>query len=234
MRTLNSYFYRLGNNSRLFPVYNCICCFKVQPIFGYFHMGEMLKYLLVTIQHQWRRLCWAFCAQGLNWIFLFVCLTTKTIYLKLATDLSTDAFIAAFGRFCARRGKPSKLLSENGTNFIGERYELENVTNFLNECKRDLIALQAIQYAQQVIKKLRNSILTEKYSSTKTAVFSLSNTKFGMAHHKSIFGRFAMTHLVAEPFFFSNKKKFHDVYIGVIIMRLFGLLFFLFSYRANA
>ena len=34
-------------------------------------------------------------------------------------DLTTEAFMAAFGRFVARRGRPNTILSDNGTNFVG-------------------------------------------------------------------------------------------------------------------
>ena len=39
-------------------------------------------------------------------------------------DLTTDAFINALRRFVARRGKPIRLFSDNGTNFVGAYREL--------------------------------------------------------------------------------------------------------------
>lgn len=58
------------------------------------------------------------------YISLFVCLTTKAIHLELAHDISTVAFIAALNRFTARRGIPSNMYSDRGTNFIGTANEL--------------------------------------------------------------------------------------------------------------
>ena len=34
-------------------------------------------------------------------------------------DLTTEAFMAVFGQFVARRGRPNTILSDNGTNFMG-------------------------------------------------------------------------------------------------------------------
>lgn len=54
-----------------------------------------------------------------GYVAVFVCLSTKAIHLELVSDLGTSAFIAAFRRFCARRGTPSHVYSDNGTNFVG-------------------------------------------------------------------------------------------------------------------
>lgn len=58
------------------------------------------------------------------YVALFICLTTKAIHLELVHDLSTAAFIAALRRFVARRGVPSDIYSDRGTNFIGASNDL--------------------------------------------------------------------------------------------------------------
>lgn len=58
------------------------------------------------------------------YIALFVCLTTRAIHLELVSDYTTDAFLAEFNRFSARRGVPLSMYSDNGTTFQGADREL--------------------------------------------------------------------------------------------------------------
>ena len=62
---------------------------------------------------------------------VFVCLTTKIFHLELMSDLSTEAFLAALRHFIARRGCPYKILSDNGTNFVGANHELQELYHHL-------------------------------------------------------------------------------------------------------
>ena len=65
------------------------------------------------------------------YIGLFVCLVTKAVHIKLVSDLSTDAFLAAFRRFVAWRGYPTDIHSDNGTNFIAAKRELVDLYTLL-------------------------------------------------------------------------------------------------------
>jgi len=56
-----------------------------------------------------------------GYICLFVCLVTSAIHLKLATDLSTETFLACLRRFMSLRGKCAQIFSDNGTNFVGAK-----------------------------------------------------------------------------------------------------------------
>jgi len=53
------------------------------------------------------------------WIVLFTCAVYRAIHLELANSLNTDTFIMALSRFIGRRGRPSTIYSDNGTNFRG-------------------------------------------------------------------------------------------------------------------
>ena len=58
------------------------------------------------------------------YICLFVCCATKALHLELSSDLTTEAFLASFRRFIARRGRVSDIYSDQGTNFTGASNQL--------------------------------------------------------------------------------------------------------------
>ncbi|XP_046735027.1 uncharacterized protein LOC124404737 [Diprion similis] len=60
-----------------------------------------------------------------GWICVFVCLTTSATHLKVVSDYSTEGFIATYRRFTSRRGIPSALYSDCGTNFLGADAQLK-------------------------------------------------------------------------------------------------------------
>ncbi|KAJ8706805.1 hypothetical protein PYW07_012883 [Mythimna separata] len=60
-----------------------------------------------------------------RWGALFTCLTTRAVHLELVPSLSTSSMIMALRRMAARRGTPRTIFSDNGTNFVGAKKELE-------------------------------------------------------------------------------------------------------------
>ncbi|GFW83960.1 DUF5641 domain-containing protein [Trichonephila clavipes] len=60
-------------------------------------------------------------------------ITTKAVHLELVSTLSTDAMLAALRRFIARRGHPSEIHSDNGTNFIGANNYLKQLYMLVKE-----------------------------------------------------------------------------------------------------
>ncbi|XP_059608215.1 uncharacterized protein LOC132256052 [Phlebotomus argentipes] len=57
------------------------------------------------------------------YIAIFVCMATKAAHLEIVCSLSTEAFLAAFRRFAARRTTPRHLYSDCGKNFEGAANE---------------------------------------------------------------------------------------------------------------
>lgn len=60
-------------------------------------------------------------------------MTTKAVHIELITGLQTSAFLSAFRRFIARRGKPKEMLTDNASTFQGARNELTELYNFLDD-----------------------------------------------------------------------------------------------------
>lgn len=73
-----------------------------------------------------------------SYLALFICLSTKAVHLELVSDLTTPGFLAAFDRFVARRGLPSEVWSDNGTNYVGANNELISIYNFLQKEKNEI------------------------------------------------------------------------------------------------
>ncbi len=67
------------------------------------------------------------------YICIFVSLTVKAVHVELVSDLTSDAFIACLRRFIARRGCPSLIWSDWGTNFTGAAREIKELYRFLRD-----------------------------------------------------------------------------------------------------
>ena len=60
-------------------------------------------------------------------------LVTRAVHLEMAYALDTTSFLNAFSRFVSRRGTPSYVLSDNGTNFVAGNKELKELVQQLNQ-----------------------------------------------------------------------------------------------------
>jgi hypothetical protein len=63
---------------------------------------------------------------------LFTCLSTRAVHLELAHYLTSDSFILAFQRFVGRRGAPSVVYSDNGTNLCAGEKEMRVALEKIN------------------------------------------------------------------------------------------------------
>lgn len=68
-----------------------------------------------------------------GYVAIFICFLTKAIHVELVTGLTSDCFIAALRRFVSRRGKPTSIHSDNGTNFVGARTKVKELFTFLSD-----------------------------------------------------------------------------------------------------
>ena len=64
---------------------------------------------------------------------IFTCLRYRAVHIEIANDLSTESFINAVLRFVARRGPPSVIYSDNGTNFRGAELDILKAMKIWNQ-----------------------------------------------------------------------------------------------------
>ena len=67
------------------------------------------------------------------YLAIFVCFSTKAVHIEVVSSLTSHACIAAIRRFVARRGVPSRLYSDNATNFMGARSDLVKLQELLHK-----------------------------------------------------------------------------------------------------
>ena len=61
-----------------------------------------------------------------RWVLLITCLSTRAIHLELVESMDTDSFLMGLRQFFGRRGKPSVVFSDNGSNISTGEKELES------------------------------------------------------------------------------------------------------------
>ena len=62
------------------------------------------------------------------YICLLTCASTRALHLELVPNMSVPTFLQAFMHFVARRGLPSKILSNNAKMFKGTAIEIQRIT----------------------------------------------------------------------------------------------------------
>lgn len=84
-----------------------------------------------------------------SYMALFVCMVTKSVYVELVSDLSTNDFIPFYKRFISRQGIPSIIFKVTATNILGSYYQLQQIFKFYknktNEFSSKLSFLEKFQ-----------------------------------------------------------------------------------------
>jgi hypothetical protein len=60
-----------------------------------------------------------------RWILLATCAMTRAVHLEVCRNMDTDNFLASFSNFCARRGVPERVRSDNGGSFVKGETEIQ-------------------------------------------------------------------------------------------------------------
>ena len=78
---------------------------------------------------------------------LFTCLQSRAVHIEIVHSLSTDSYIMTLIRFIARRGCPTDIYSDNGSNFVGAQRELSNwITNLDQDLIDRRLSIKDIQW----------------------------------------------------------------------------------------
>lgn len=109
----------------------CHQCFKANPKvltppmgdLPSFRVNELRAFQSVCIDYAGPFMITMSKARGIKstkaYVCVFVCCTVKAIHLELVSDLTSEAFLAAFQRFVGRRGPCYEIHSDQGTNLVG-------------------------------------------------------------------------------------------------------------------
>lgn len=145
-----SYWPLSARNSVRKVIYNCVTCFRAKPKPSQFLMGNLPEERVspsFPFQFTGTDYAGPFLVKDRKgrgsktskcYICIFICLSTKAIHIELVSSLSTEAFILALRRFVGRRSMPSKIFSDNGTNFIGANSRLKELGKFLKNNTNDI------------------------------------------------------------------------------------------------
>ena len=78
------------------------------------------------------------------YVCLFTCASTRAVHLELVEDLTVESFIRAFRRFCARRGLPATILSDNAKTFKAASKEVKSLLR--TPRLKEYFAIEGVQW----------------------------------------------------------------------------------------
>ncbi|XP_071033114.1 uncharacterized protein [Parasteatoda tepidariorum] len=133
-------------------VCECIVCFKAKPIAMTQLMGSLpIDRVVPNFPFNFSGVdfCGPFMIKYRNqrkgvlhkmYLCIFVCFVTKALHIEMVSDLTSEALIATLKRFFARRGKSSKLYSDNGKNFVGANREINKLLRLVKQPEEEISA----------------------------------------------------------------------------------------------
>ncbi|XP_029177147.1 uncharacterized protein LOC114945202 [Nylanderia fulva] len=120
-------------------IHRCVTCTRQQAVTGLQQMGQLpasratpcRPFYHTGVDYAGPLTLKTFRGRGAKtykgYFVIFICFSTSAMHLEVATDYSTDGFIAAYKRFTGRRGICSTITSDCGTNLIGADFELRRL-----------------------------------------------------------------------------------------------------------
>lgn len=68
-----------------------------------------------------------------TYVAIFVCLATESCHIELVSNLTAEAFLAAFHRFISRKGKPIEIWSDNASFFHRANKDPKELEQYLKQ-----------------------------------------------------------------------------------------------------
>ena len=80
--------------------------------------------------------------------FLSTCLTTRAVRFEVVPSMNTSSRVMGIGTFVSRRGIPSVIWSEHGTNFVAtEKGLLQNILQWNHQSMAESIVKKAVNWS---------------------------------------------------------------------------------------
>eukprot|EP00794_Sanderia_malayensis_P013528 gene13528-biopygen10795 len=83
-------------------------------------------------------------ADGKAYIILYTCALTRGIHVELLPNATCEQFLMSFKRYIAARGRPSKIISDNGSTFVAASKWIARVRK--SEIMHEYLAKQEIRW----------------------------------------------------------------------------------------
>ena len=139
-------------------------------------------------------------SQTKRWCLTIICLATRAVHLEVIHSMYVNSFMHALRRFIGRHGKPSKVSSDHGTNFVAAQAEIAELYKSLDSDKvqKDLANkgiewkwappyashhLENVERVHRTLRKLLNGVMNtqvltdESLSTLLTEVEAILNSR---------------------------------------------------------
>ena len=140
----SSGFWNIGGSSAMSDhIVKCVCCRKLRGAVQEQKMADLPKdrvqsappfsYCAVDYFGPWY--VKEGCRHLKRYEDLFTCMASRAVHLEVGNSLTADSFINSYCRFVGRRGPVCQIRSDQGTNFISVRNELQGALSELDHGK---------------------------------------------------------------------------------------------------
>jgi hypothetical protein len=115
-----------------------------------------------------------------RWGLVITCLYSRAVHIEILDQMSTDSLILALRNFMALRGPIRTVISDNGTNFVGMKNEMDKQINLADEKMTAYLLKSRITMRFNPPKASHHGGVTERMIRSIRAVMNGLNIKYRM------------------------------------------------------